>query len=292
MKTSLFKSLSFTLGLLAGLSTPLLGFRPIENEGRDVVRAFEETFLVNSHLELYRIYVFEASGEVKLGWMYLIYEYKDDKVYGLWRILEESEDLTPATLLNIQPYERPGDLFLYDRKLGNLGKLSARERRGYLSDTDWHLEDIQDNDKAGMDFFRDGAVVLEGTYATKITSRYKNPSDQRLSVYGQAIYYFSAPGNDFLKLELHDQGGNFLKSIRAANYFDHGTEEHPLSRPARIEIVNQQRGSMTICVKHSAAFNLELPEDIFTTRRAKNWSKTDDDALKALLKPFKEARSS
>ena len=264
-------------------------FRPFNNAADDIVGKAESTFQARNQFEYYEIIRITEDNEVEKGGMLLIYEYEDEGVKGLWRITESSPDMPAATLLCLQPANGPASLFLYEKESSTAGRIEGIGKQRTLSNTDWHLEDIYDNDKeAGRTFSREGNAVVQGEYVFKIRSRYTDPIMRRNSAYGEGTAYFTVDTKRFLRLELFDKSNQLMKTIYPDNPINLGNAEEPRYRPRFIELIHHRQGTRTLLLLKKAVYNIEHAEDFFTPEHAAKWDASQDEAILARLKPLSE----
>lgn len=275
--------------MLVATPPALEAFRPFNNAADDIVEKSEASFSARNQFEHYEILRITEDNRIHRGGMLLIYEYTEDGVQGLWRILDSSPDLPPATLLNLQPNEGHPSLFLYEPATSTAGRIDGIGQRRTLSTTDWHLEDILDNDKeTGRAFSRDGNDVMEGQYVFKIRSRYTDPVLRRNSAYGEGVAYFTVNDKRFLKLELFDKSNQIMKTINPDNPINLGDAANPRYRSRIIELIHHRQGTRTLLVLQAAVYDIDHDPDLFTPEFARLWGPEQDEQILSLLKPIGE----
>lgn len=271
--------------LVAGAST---GFRPFNNAAEQIVEEFEASFQARNQIEYYEIIRVTEDNRIDRGGMLIIYEYGDDGVRGLWRIMDAPGfNIRAATLLCIQKNNAFPELFLYDEASSIAGAIEGGSRRQNLSATDWHLEDIYDNDKeVGREFLRDGNTVLQGEYVFKVRSRYRDLVMREASAYGDSVAYFTVADKRFMRLEIFDKSNRLLKTINPENPINLGDAETPRYRPRIISIVHHRQGTRTLLVLKRAAYDLDPPEPLFTPGFADSWDAARDREFVEKLTPI------
>ena len=83
---------SFIYLISVGLFLTATAFRLPQNTAPDIVRKFDQSFVVESQGELYKPVEIDMDGNVDTGEMLIMYQYAEDGVYGIFRILSSKKN--------------------------------------------------------------------------------------------------------------------------------------------------------------------------------------------------------
>ena len=133
-------------GFVISFSLVAAGFRLSNNNPKDVVDKYEENFQVGSQVELYKATTVDRDGNVDEAEMLVLYSYKRDAVYGLFRILKSGKN-QGYNFLSIQRRDELPELYVYNPERNKVRDVSKMGFDDSLADTPWYFEDILDDDK-------------------------------------------------------------------------------------------------------------------------------------------------
>ncbi len=260
------------------------GFRAFSPQATKEFENNEKSFSVRSHAELYTMVRIDEDGSVHIDNWLLAYEYRGEATRGIWRILPD-DDQESVTLLSLQLPGQPPQVWLQDGDDGKVEEVSGIDRRRAFGPSDWNIEDIYDDDKNQWRHRRLGNATVRGQEAMVIESRYGDPELKENSRYDKRRVYLGLLDRRFLQADAYDAGGDLIKTINAAHHANVGTQDDPRIRARRLEILDYVDGSITIMVQVKAAFDLELPQELFTPEALAKWNPQTDKEILAKLKP-------
>lgn len=258
------------------------GFRPFPQTADEAVADLEEAFQVRSHAELYTMVRIEKNGEVHTDHWLLMYEYDDRSTRGLWRILPR-DGHESATLLSIQEPGKSTEIYFKEGDGDSVEKLEGLARRGEFGPSDWHIEDIYDDDKHDWKHRKIGSMQVRGVPTMVIESRYNDPELREVSNYSKRRVYLAKNNQRFMRSDYYDRAGGIVKTVNAAHHEDISQDGPPRIRPRRLEIVDFKDGSITVMVRVYSVFDEALPHDFFSIEGVETWDSSTDEKLMALL---------
>lgn len=258
-------------------------FRPAYNAGQQLIEAAEKNFTVSSHIELYKVYHIELDGTLTQRRMFLMYQYDEDQVYGLWRLLEEA-DQTGITLHSHQTKGKQPRLYLHDPTRNLSGEILGRDKRIPFGRTNWFLEDIYDDDKEDWNYARQPVErFFNNLNAYPIIATYKDPVLSNESHYKKRIIYLNQKDERFLRSDFYDFRNVLLKTIEVDLPVNVGSESKPQYRAQRIIIRNHQNHSVTFMLLTKSKFNQPIGKKYFTPDFIQSWTQADDIKLENML---------
>lgn len=77
--------------IAAGLILTSTAFRLPQNTAPDIVNKLDQSFIVDSQLELYKTVEVDMDGNIDIGEMLIMYQYAEDGVYSISRILSSKK---------------------------------------------------------------------------------------------------------------------------------------------------------------------------------------------------------
>lgn len=258
-------------------------FRPSFHAGQQLIEASEENFTATSHIELYKVYHIELDGTLTQRRMFLMYQYVDDHVYGLWRLLEEPGQ-PGVTLHSYQEQGRRPRLYLNDPTRNRSGEITGTDKRIPFGNTNWFLEDIYDDDKEDWSYVRQPLKrYFNNINVIPVVAEYNDPVLGEESQYSKRIIYLNQVDERFIRSDFYDRSNNLLKTIEVDLPLNVGSEHKPQLRARRFMIRNHQDHSVTFMLLTQSLFNQPIAQQYFTLDFIRKWSSADDEALEQLL---------
>lgn len=270
--------------LVLALGAGLSGFRALNPEVSKDIESNAKSFAVKSHAELYTMVRVDNDGSVHIDKWLLAYEYRGDATRGIWRILPD-DDQDAVTLLSLQRPGQPPQIWLKDGSNGEVKEVKGIDQRRAFGPSDWNIEDIYDDDKNNWRHRRLGNATIRGQEAIVIESRYSDPELKENSRYDKRRVYLGLLDRRFLESDYYDASGDLIKTVNAAHHVNVGTTENPRIRARRLEILDFVDGSITVMVQIMAAFDLDLPAELFTPEALASWDAHTDKDILARLNP-------
>ena len=268
------------VGLLSFLAT---GFRPANQSAQGVVAGFDQSFTVKSQIEYYRAVIIDPNGTVSIRRVFIIYDYAEESVDGIFRLLPDHGDEGFILLSKQERNKKPHFAF---RKGGDkqAETLTYRHIRRPLRPLGFHIEDILDDDKEEWEHQFIDAATVDGRESRIIENRHSDEEMQRYSPYGKRHTYFAKADSRFLKVDFFDKRGRIMKTTRATAHSNVGTIEHPQVRARILQTFDHRSNITVIMVKLQARYDLTLPEEMFEPSHIVSWGESHDNRIFEWLK--------
>ena len=179
---------------------------------------------------------------------------------GLVKFLEPG-NVKDTALLTVEENDEE-NMWLYLPALGNVKKIASHNKNGSFMGTDFTYNDI---DMVGGSNYEDdydseliGEEKINGDLCYKLsTTPIKDSID-----YSEMKMWVRKEDYMPLKLEFYDQDGELHKIMKNENYTD--IDSH--LTPEKIVMEDVQKGTKTILELSEVQYNIELNDQIFTTR--------------------------
>ncbi len=278
------RSLSFRCALLVLMVLGGAGFRLPRNTAPEVVAQFDQTFLVGSQVELYGGAQINADGSVRTFRFFILYQYDEERVRGVFRLLTDSTSDPGGTLLVLQEAGKVFKMYFRDFSTdAKARRIPVEEMAQTIAFTDWHFEDALDDDKTNREFYNHTLGYVDGVECDVVSDRFTDPAIQKHSAYGERRLFFAREDSRYLTTEKYDRGGKLIKAIQAWNHKNVGTPDKPLIRAQSMIVRYFERGSITVQSIIKARYNLPLPRDLFSPEYLDSWNEDTDRELIRLL---------
>lgn len=278
-RSLLFRSALLVLMLLGGA-----GFRLPQNTAPEVVAQFDQTFLVGSQVELYGGAQINADGSVRTFRFFIIYQYDDERVSGVFRLLTDSVNDPGGTLLVLQETGKIFKMYFRDFSIGaKARRIPVEEMAQTIAFTDWHFEDALDDNRTDREFYNHTLGYVDGVECDVVSDRFSDPSIQKHSGYSERRLYFAREDSRYLMAEKYNRDGKLVKVIQAWNHKNVGSPGKPLIRAQSMLVRYFERGSTTVQSIIKARYNLPLPRGLFSPEYLDSWNEDTDRELIRLL---------
>ena len=200
------------------------GFRLPRNTAPEVVAQFDQTFLVGSQVELYGGAQINADGSVRTFRFFILYQYDEERVRGVFRLLTDSTSDPGGTLLVLQEAGKVFKMYFRDFSTdAKARRIPVEEMAQTIAFTDWHFEDALDDDKTDREFYNHTLGYVDGVECDVVSDRFTDPAIQKHSAYGERRLFFAREDSRYLTTEKYDRGGKLIKAIQAWNHKNVGT---------------------------------------------------------------------
>jgi len=277
----LIKKLLF-FGFVISLSLVAAGFRISNNNPKDIVDKYEENFQVGSQVELYKATTVDRNGNVDEAEMLVLYSYKRDAVYGLFRILKSVKN-QGYNFLSIQRRDELPKLYVYNPDRSAVRDVSKMGFDDSLADTPWYFEDILDDDKEEW-FYRDlGIETVRGVDCNVIEGRFAREEVQRQSAYRKRRYYFARDNSRAMKVDYYDRRGMFLKTLEVSDHEHLAGDASQQLRARRLQVSHYQSGKTLIMTRVKSAYDKPLRDEWFTPEGIANWTDQRDEEVLGMM---------
>ena len=267
------------LSLLAGS-----GFRLPQNTAPEVVANFDRSFLVGSQVELYGGAQINADGSVQPFRVFILYQYDDHRVSGVFRLIPDSKNEAGGTLLLIQEAGKIFEMYFRDfSKDASSRRIPLEEMAQKVTFTNWNFEDSLDDDKTDRDVYDRALGYVDGVESDVVFDRFSDPEIQKFSAYAKRRMHFARDDSRYLMTEMYDRSGKLIKAIQGWHHRNVGTRKNPLIRVQSMMVRNFESGSITVQRIIKARYNLSLPRGLFSPKYLDSWSDETDQELMHLL---------
>ena len=282
MKCRLIGRVVFQLFIPVGLILTSTAFRLPQNTAPDIVKRFDQSFVVDSQVELYKTVEIDMDGNIDTGEMLIMYQYAEDGVYGISRILSSKRNAGYINL-TIQKKGQNPRIYLYDPKKNIVSEIKGEEMKQSFGQTAWNLEDTLDDDKEEWIHTIVGRGYYGGDDCNIIEGHFANKELQAQSAYKKRLLYITRDDGRLIQSEVFDQEGQLIKTVRASehiNVIEHGS---PQIRAKRLEITHHLKRTITVLIAVKSRYNLPLPKGLFSQEYLKSWSVETDKEILSLL---------
>ncbi|MGF1483284.1 MAG: outer membrane lipoprotein-sorting protein [Opitutales bacterium] len=281
------RNISLKLLMLAAAvatTAEVWAFRPGAGAPPSLIEKFEERFVVDSQCERYELIETFYDGRVEKNTMLMAYQYGEDYVLGLIRILPKGEH--PGNLaLSIQRNGETPKLYAYDFSESKARLLEGPPARATIGNVPWHFEDMIDDDKEPWDWKRQrGTVNVEGFECSVLVGNWGDPEMRYNSSAGQRRLYVALEDPIPKKMEFYDRRGNFFKTIWSRDFRDNSPDGQARLRAHRIEVRHNVRNSHTVMVLAEHNYDVPLPAGLFDPDFLPQWSLQTDAELLAVMR--------
>jgi len=272
----------FHLLISIGLFLTATAFRLPQNTAPDIVRKFDQSFVVESQVELYRTVEVDMDGNVDTGEMLIMYQYAEDGVYGIFRILSSKKNAGYINL-TIQKKGQKPKIFLYDPTHKKVSEIKGQDMKQSFGQTAWNLEDTIDDDKEEWVHKIIGRGYYDGHDCNIIEGHFANTELQSQSAYKKRLLYLTRDDGRLIQSLVYDHDDRLLKTVRASeheNVIEHGP---PQIRAKRLEITHHLKRTITVLVSLKSRYNLPLPKGLFSKEYLISWGEETDREILSLL---------
>lgn len=209
-----FNRFIYYLPVSLGLILFFSAFRLPHNTAPEIVKRFDQSFIVDSQVELYKTIEIDIEGNTDIGKMLIMYQYIEDAVYGIFRILS-SEQNAGFINLTIQKQGEKPKIFLYDPNEDEVSEIKGRRMKQSFGQTAWNLEDTLDDDKEEWLHKTVGWGNYGGQDCNIIEGHFASEELQAQSAYKKRLLYLTRDNGLLIQAEAFDHQDRLIKTFRA-----------------------------------------------------------------------------
>lgn len=265
-----------------GLLLTATAFRLPQNTAPDIVKKFDQSFVVESQVELYKTVEVDMDGNVDTGELLIMYQYAEDGVYGIFRILSSKKNAGYINL-TIQKKGQKPKIFLFDPTLNSVREIKGHNMKQSLGQTAWNLEDTIDDDKEEWIHKIIGRGYYGGSDCNIIEGHFANAELQSQSAYKKRLLYLTRDDGRLIQSEVFDHNDRLLKTVRASEHENVIENGPPQIRAKRLEITHHLKRTITVLVSMKSRYNLPLPKGLFSKEYLISWGEETDREILSLL---------
>lgn len=269
--------------LVAVLALLNMGFRQAKPEdvAKQSIQQAEERFSIGEHLEFYQFSTINFDGSHEGGQMFIIFRYRGDEVWGIFRQLA-TENRPGVTLLNIQRRGQIPELYLYDPARDYAGKVPLSRIFTRFGATAWYLEGIFDDDKNDWRYDLRGEIIFRGQPVQRIMKRYADDALRQALPYDFRMLHINRSKRP-VYTEFIGFNGNIVYSLELLSTEEFMAEGRWQERTKQVRLTDWREDRSTVLTRLRSSWNPRLEDDVFTPDFAAQWdARTDEEFLAKL----------
>lgn len=236
----------YTGGVMAGMT------------GEEIMDKVDETLDADSVDSNIKMTIVNKDGQERLRTIQIMSKGNDR---ALVKFLEPA-DVEGTTFLTITDENDEDHMWLYLPALGNVRKIASHMKNGSFMGTDFTYNDI--SMVGGSDYRDNYDSTLKGEEVVNGDDCYlleTVPTDEDID-YSKMMMWVRKSDYMPLKLEFYDEDGELVKVMTNSDI----TDINGHLTPQNIVMENVQEGTKTILELKNIKYNVDIPDNIFTTR--------------------------